>query len=125
MKQLLLIMLLITNAHASGCFPDDVQLAEETVLTTLPDNFEGSMNCYENGECSLYAYSDKPGYWREFYRLTLTGNAPLVPQQTFKKLEMKIYRQFFVSSCTELYRVVIGTDVDGKRFRSEKDLEAL
>lgn len=129
MKKLFLLISLLSlfafNAFASGCMPSDVQLGEETVLATLPDNFAGTMNCYENGECWLYANSDKPGYWREFYYLSMAGNAPLVPVQTFKNLELKVYKQFFVSSCTELYRVVIGTDVDGKRFRSEKDLDSL
>lgn len=125
MKLLLLASLLITlNANASGCFPEDVYLAEETALITLPTPFNGHLNCYDSGECTLYAYNDQPGKMREFYDLKLLNKRGL-KAESFKNVEVKIYKQYFVSSCSEMFRVVIGVDIKDMRFRSEKDLDYL
>jgi hypothetical protein len=126
MKSLLLLFTILfsMNTFASGCFPDDVYLAEETVVTTLPDSFSGQLNCYESGECSLYVYSDKPGEMREFYDLKLL-NKKRIKAESMKNLIVKIYKQYFVSSCTEMFRIVIGVDTKDLRFRSEKDFDSL
>ncbi len=120
----LLLLVCSTNTFASGCFPDDVQLVDEKVLTVFPDSFKGSINCDKN-DCSVYAYNDKTGMWREFYQLTSANPQEMSTTQQVEHIELKVYQQFFSSSCTDLYRVVVGFELKGKRFRSEKDLTEL
>lgn len=127
MKTLLALIILTFTQHsyASGCAPSDVYLADEAVITSLPQKFKGHLNCYEGGRCSLYTYSDLPGQIREYYDLELVGSNQNLPSSSFENLEVKIFKQFFVSSCTEMFRIVPGVDINGMRFRSEKDLDYL
>lgn len=121
----LMIMTFSFNSYASGCAPYDVYLADETVLTSLPQKFKGYLNCYSNDGCSLYIYSDLPSQIREYYDLKLVNTNQNLPATSFENLEVKIFKQFFVSSCTEMFRIVPGVDIEGMRFRSEKDLDYL
>ncbi len=123
MKILVLLLLVVSsNSYASGCFPDDVQLVEEKVLAVFPENYKGSVSCKKINECSIYAYKDNSGMWREFYRLYPANQQQSARDQQLENVELKVYQQFFSSSCTDLYRVVVGFDLDGKRFRTEIDL---
>nr|BDT26994.1 hypothetical protein BHI3_04600 [Bacteriovorax sp. HI3] len=119
MKFLLLLSLFFSfNVFASGCMPDDVQLVSEEIVTGL-GSFEAYGRC-EDGKCGLSVSNSVKNEWHYLHQISGQPNA--IAQKT---IELKIYDQYFVSSCSETHRYILGVDIDGKRFREEKDLDYL
>lgn len=127
MKLLLLLTFFIsTNTFASGCFPDDVYLDKEEVKYSWGKTYIGYLKCHSKQECVLSVWNDDitdRGYDTEAYKLYLIGQR--IGTSEIFDVEIKRIKQYFVSSCTELEREVIGADISGMRFRSKKDLDYL
>lgn len=122
MKMLLLTFSLLSfNAFASGCMPDDVQLVSETAVVDL-GQFETTYNC-DKTFCGVSVWNQEKD---EYHQLALINEQNPTQYNIPKgKLNVKIYDQYFVSSCTETHRYVLGMDLEKQRYREVDDLREL
>ena len=123
MKYLLSLCIGLTlsqTALASGCMPDDVQLATETALTEI-GTFDAYQSCH-NSICGLSVFNREK--MESHY---LKPQATVAPRQDqyFGKTEVKIYRQHWAGSCGDEIRYILGAEVEGVRYREENDLTEL
>jgi hypothetical protein len=123
------LFLCSTQAFASGCMPDDVQLVSETTVLDL-GAFDASYRCdHSNVGCGISTQKEIPGEYYEYHWLISLSSTPIDPHgiqyQNLGPLNLKLYRQLFVGSCGETYRYVVGVDFKDIRFRETEDLKEL
>lgn len=124
MKALILgLLILTTNTYASGCGPYDVYLAEEVPVMSL--GIHSAMRGCGNGSCYINT-SRKLGQNYEGHYLVSTNKMDAeIKTDWIVDLEVKIYRQYFVSSCSEEYRYILGVEYEGQRYREAADMTIL
>lgn len=119
MKILILALLLVTTkTYASGCNPHDVSLIRETPIVSLGDHY-GYYRC-QNNKCWVNTVKDGADTSESHHLLkaVLGGETSESVEIFIPKLEVKIYRQYFSSSCSDVIEYVIGTEYEGVRYRS-------
>lgn len=122
MKYLILTLLLHTpHILASGCNPGDVQLDFEKPIFNL-GKFKASYECLYS-QCHIYINRSENF---EFHSLKLQKEYKTAPEiKDLGEIEIHIYHQYFISSCSEIHRYVLGIDFQGMRFREVEDLHEL
>jgi hypothetical protein len=124
MKALILgLLLLTTKTYASGCNPYDVYLAEETPVMSL--GIHSAMRGCGEGSCYINTTKELGPNTERHYLMNEDKTDLQIRTDRIVDLEVKIYRQYFVSSCSEEYRYIIGTEYEGKRYREAADLTSL
>lgn len=124
MKALILGLLVITtNTYASGCNPHDVYLAEETPVLSL--GMHSAMRGCSEGSCYINTTRELGQNTERHYLVSTEKINQEIKTDWITNLEVKIYRQYFVSSCSEEYRYIIGVEYEGKRYREAADLRYL
>ncbi|MES2801871.1 MAG: hypothetical protein V4654_05220 [Bdellovibrionota bacterium] len=126
MKNLLALVIGLTLSQAafgSGCTPYDVFLAEEKSVAFLGE-FKTHTQCQESG-CDLTAYDTKTSEYHKLKQQKQTANTALAPQKDIGNIAVHMYRQYWVSSCDEIVRYVVGSDINGIRYREANDLTEL
>lgn len=122
MKSLILgLLLLTTKTYASGCDDGNPMQFKETPVINLGTHYAYS-GCHTD-YCFIYT-SKSDGEVVERHSLYATKTGFEVPM-TELKIEVKLYRQYFTNSCTELTRYVVGAEYEGKRYRETADLESI
>ena len=122
MKVLIFSLLLLSSkTFASGCMPDDVQLVSEKVVVDL-GQFETTYNC-DKTFCGLYIWNKEKD---EYHQLALINEQNPTQYNVSKgNLNVQIYDQYFVSSCSEIHRYILGMNLEGQRYREVDDLREL
>ena len=118
----LALLLLGSQAHASGCQPYDVGLVSETVVASL-GTFKTTYQCDNETMCGVNIWNAEKNEWHSLSLLNVKG--PIGYNVDLGDQEVKIYDQYFVSSCTEVHRYIIGIDFENNRYREEDDLRQL
>lgn len=113
------LFLFASKSHASGCNPHDLRLASEVSVVSLGVQ-EAAYRC-QDSQCRIDIYRKLDGI-PEAHSLVQADKAPASANTTLPDLEVKIYRQYFMGSCEETVRYVIGTEYNGIRYRSEADI---
>ncbi|MEA9356787.1 hypothetical protein SHI21_11250 [Bacteriovorax sp. PP10] len=122
MKALILgLLILTTKTYASGCDDGNPMHFEEAPVMSLGTHYAYT-GCHTD---SCYIYTSKSeGEAVERHSLYATKTGFEVPM-TEIKVEVKMYRQYYTNSCTELTRYVVGAEYEGKRYREAADLNSI
>lgn len=122
MKALILgLLILTTKTYASGCDDGNPMRFEEAPVMSLGTHFAYA-GCHSD---SCYIYTSKyEGEAVERHSLYATSVGFEVPM-TEIQIEVKIYRQQYSNSCTDLTRYVVGAEYKGRRYKETRDLQSI
>lgn len=122
MKALILgLLILTTKTYASGCDDGNPVHFEEAPVMSLGTHY-AYIGC-DPDYCYAYtAKSEGEGVERHsLYAIKSGFEVPMIET----KIEVKLYRQYYTNSCTELTRYVVGAEYEGKRYREIADLNSI
>ncbi|MBY0413958.1 MAG: hypothetical protein K2Q18_07325 [Bdellovibrionales bacterium] len=127
MKMLALSMLLFAaRTYASGCDHYDVSLVSEKAIVSLGE-FEATYYCNESNtkKCHVYGYNQMKDEYHVFYKQYDGTEETIEPTRPLGNIDIKIYEQYFESSCGNEYRYILGVDIEGKRYREVDDIDEM